>query len=114
MASTTIRVLDRATLREGDTLSLDQAPDLGDYGELHLILTIHQGTEGDAPALIFRHAPVAEDDAWLDFPEPIRVSLLRTDRLWFSPARHTRYLGWSPAGHLDGEVIVTLDVVART
>ncbi len=81
MASTT-RLLDQTPLAEGGRISALNAPDMGDGATLEVVITVNEATDGESPVLALVHAPAQEDDAWLEFPTPIRVSLARTGRTW--------------------------------
>lgn len=77
------------------------------------MVTVHEATEGESPTLTLTHAPTAEDDAWMDFPTPVRVSLARTGRTWVHVPWFTRHVGWAISGMLESMPVVTVDLVAK-
>lgn len=113
MATLTSRLLNHVTLSDGDTMAAESAADLGDGHTLEAVITVHAACEGDAPALVLKHAPDSADPDWLDFPEPMKVSLTRSGRFWLHADRYTRYVGWSLSGTLTSSPEVTIDLLAK-
>lgn len=113
MATTTTTLLDQLTLSDGDRLSAAEAPDLGDSHTLEICLTVHQAAEGVSPGLVLMHAPDADDEAWLPFDPPIRLSLARAGKTWVHVDRFTRYVGWQTDGSLESSAVVSLKVVGK-
>lgn len=113
MAATTSRLLERVSLKDGDAMVAADAPDLGDGATLEIVATVHQAAEGDSPTLALRHSPMLDEEAWLEFPIPVRVDLTHTGRTWVHVQSFTRYVGWSISGVLSSSAIVTVDLVAK-
>ena len=111
--ATTTRLLDHTTLAEGDRIQAADAPDLVDGATLEIIVTVHEATEGEAPTLSLVHAAEKDDDAWMDFPSPVRVALSRTGRTWLHVPWYSRYIGWATTGTITGAPIVTVDLIAK-
>lgn len=90
------------------------AADLGDGHTLEVVVTVHEGCEGESPSLCLKHAPASTDEQWLDFPEPMRISLARPGRTWLHAARYTRFVGWSLSGTLTSSAQVSVDLLAKS
>ena len=114
MATSTVRVMNERTLSPDDEMSLDEALDLGSFDTLDIIIHVLGAAEGDAPTLTLKHAAFNEEGRYLDFATAVTVDLSATGSHWFRIDAFTRYLGWFLSGTLSGDVVVTLDVVART
>lgn len=111
--ATTARLLDHVTLAEGDRIQAAEAPDLVDGSTLEIIVIVHEATEGEAPVLSIQHAAEADDEAWMDFPSPVRVPLSRTGRFWIHIPCYSRFVGWATAGTITGAPVVTVDLIAK-
>ena len=107
------RLLDEATLSADTAPDLSAALDLGDYREIHLVLTVTSAGDGDAAKLVVRHAAVNDEAAYLDFETPVSVSLGTTGSTWFHVDTFTRWVSWFVSGTLSREAVVTLDLVAK-
>lgn len=117
MATQSRRILDRQTLVTGDAMDLTEATDLAEYSTLEIVITVHTADTPEAGAsaaeLVVRHAPVAEEDGWLDFETAVTVDLSVAGKTWRHVSSFTRFLGWSVSGSLGSSAVVTLDVVAK-
>lgn len=107
------RILNRVTLSDGDAMDLTMALDLLEFGELDLVVQVHEATEGESPVLVLEHAPANESDAYIDFPTPARVDLSATGTTWHRVTAFTRWVRWRLTGTLAGNPTVTLDLLAR-
>lgn len=107
------RLLDSVTLSPGAEVDLSQALDLGDYRELHLVLTVQSAGEGDAAKLVVRHAAVNESGSYLDFETSAEIALTATGTAWFHADTFTRWVCWFVTGTLSADAVVTLDLVAK-
>lgn len=107
------RLLDGATLAPGDAPDLAGALDLGEYREVHLVLTVDSAGEGDAPTLVVQHAAVNEEGAYVDFETRAETALNATGTAWFHAGTFTRWVMWFVSGTLSAEARVTVDLIAK-
>lgn len=107
------RLLEQATMTPGATTDLSTALDLGEYRELHFVLTVVAAGEGDAPKLVLKHAPVNEESAYLNFETPVVVSLSATGSTWFKVDSFTRWVCGFVSGSLNAEAVVTIDLIGK-
>lgn len=110
------RLLDSVTLSAGDVVDLTGALDLGQYRELHIVVTIHQAgeaQEGESVTLSVKHAAINEEALYLDFETPAEVSLTSAGTSWFHASTFTRYVWWFVSGTLLSDAVVTLDLVGK-
>lgn len=107
------KILDRVTLTQDSVADLSGALDLGEYRELHLVVTVHSATDGQTPKLCVRHAAVNAEGAYVDFASVCEASLSTPGVSWFPATAFTRYVCWFLSGTLGGEVIVSLDLIAK-
>ncbi len=108
------RLLENAPLTPDAGLDLSQALDLGDYREVHLVLTVNGAGDGGEAKLVVRHAAVNEASCYLDFETPAEIALNATGQAWFHADTFTRWVCWSVSGTLLAEARVTLDLVAKS
>lgn len=107
------RLLDQTALSTGDTMDLAEALDLGDVQTLDLVIVVSEAGAGEAPTLVFEHAPVNEEDAFFGFDPSATVDLTAGGRTWHHITALTRFLRWTTTGTLSASATVTVDVVAR-
>ena len=107
------RLLDGATLAAGDASDLSSALDLGEYREVHLVLTVDSAGDGDAPVLVVQHAAVNQAGAYMDFETRAELSLSATGTAWFHAATFTRWVMWFVSGTLSADATVTVDLIAK-
>lgn len=107
------RLLDGATLSAESAPDLSSALDLGDYREIHLVLTVSSPSDGDAAKLVVRHAAVNEASAYLDFATPAEIALSTSGSAWFHVDTFTRWVSWFITAAPSAEAVVTLDLVAK-
>lgn len=113
MTTLTAVLLDRAALREGDTLSIDETVDLGAYATLGVVLTVHEAGAGEAPTLVVEHAITNEEDAFVPFDPAIEIALDATGTESAMKGQILRWLRWRIAGTLTGQATVSLAILAR-
>lgn len=107
------KILDRVTLSPGTASDLSGALDLGEFGQVHFVLTVHSAGDGDAPKLCVKHAAVNEEGAYVDFAVACETTLASTGTSWFQVDAFTRYVCWFISGTLNSEATVSLDLVAK-
>ncbi len=107
------KILDKVTLTRDSVADLSGALDIGEFTELHVVVTVHSGSEGEAPKLCVRHALTNEEGSYVDFASVCEVSLSAAGVSWFSTQSFTRYVSWSLSGALAGEATVSLDLMAK-
>ena len=107
------RLLNSTTLTPDDAVDLMSALDVGDYRELHFVLTVSQAGNGDAPVLVVKHASVNEESAYLDFDTPVKIALGGTGSAWFKVDSFTRWICWFVSGALNSEAVVTVDLIGK-
>lgn len=113
MPTTSTPLLDRVSLTADSTMDPGAAADMADGQTLEIVVTVDEAATGESPVLALWHAPDAAAAVWLDFPEPVRVSLSRAGRTWIHVPRYTRYVGWSVSGSLDTPAIVSVALLAK-
>lgn len=113
MRNLSTRWLDQRTFSAGDTMSLSEALDVGDYGSLELVITVEQAATGSSPALVVEHAALNGADRYLAFDPAVSVDLTQTGTTWLHRSPFTRPLGWSLSGTLETDAVVSIDVVAK-
>lgn len=119
MSILTLRLLDGVTLNAQSALSA--VVDLGEYLTLDIIVRVAQaGTAAPADdggtgavALVVQHAPTDDDASYLDLPDPVSVDLTATGATWVHADHYTRYVRLTLSGHLEGDAVVTVDLVAK-
>lgn len=107
------RLSNEAILTPGTTVDIGTAIDLGEYRELHFVITVVAAGTGDAPQLVLKHAPVNEESAYLNFETPVVVSLSATGTTWFKVDSFTRWVCGFVSGTLNAEAIVTIDLIGK-
>ena len=107
------RILEGATIADGDEMDLASALDVGEARELEIILTVVEAGDGDNPKLVVRHAPINAEDSYLDFETTVEIELTATGRVWFHVDKFTRWLGWFTSGTITSGAVVTLEVLAK-
>ena len=108
------RLLENATLAPGATFDLTLALDLGEYREIHLVLTVSEAGEGEGAKLVLRHAALNEEASYLDFETPAEIALTGTGTAWFHADSFTRWVCWFVSGELNASAVVTVDLVAKS
>jgi len=115
MGLTYQRVLYRASLKSGDTMSLPDALDLGERQQVVVVVTVETaGNADDTGQFVMQHAAVNEVDGYLDFQTPMTVPLNVTGRTWFSADAFTRWVSWTVTGNLSSPAVVTVDLLAKS
>lgn len=114
MSSKSYNLLLQATVTDGSAQDLAEALDLGDFIELEILVRVLSAGDGEAPLLQIQHAPVNEDDAFIDFPEAISVDLSVEGTTWVHVPHFTRWVRWRTAGTLTSSAMVTVHVVAKS
>lgn len=107
------RTLQSASVGTDGSPDPSAAQDFGEYLELHVVLTVVQAGEGEGATLSVKHAPVNEEDAYLDFETPVEVDLTQVGTTWFQVASFTRWVCWFISGTVTSDAVVTLDLVAK-
>ena len=107
------RVLEQATISDGDNIDLSECIDLGGYRELEIAVTVNEAGAGDTPTLLLKHAPVNAQSAYLHFATPVEVDLTNAAATWHHVGAYTRFLGWFTAGTLSASAVVTVDIIAK-
>ncbi len=107
------KILDKVTLTRDSAADLSGAVDLGEFTELHVVVTVHSATDGESPKLCVRHAIQNEAGSYVDFASACEASLSAEGVSWFSAESFTRYVCWSLSGDLGGEAVVSLDLMAK-
>lgn len=113
MPTTSTTLLDRVTLSADSAMDPGSSADMADGQTLEIVVTVEEAATGESPVLALWHAPDAADAVWLDFPEPVRVSLNRAGRTWVHAPRYTRYVGWSASGTFDTPAVVSVVLLAK-
>lgn len=113
MRTLILRWLDQRTLSAGDTMSLSEALDVGDYNSLDLVITVEQAARGTDPVLVLEHAALNGSDHYLAFDPAVSIDLTQTGKTWLHRSPFTRLLRWSLSGTLETDAIVSIDVVAK-
>ena len=108
------RLLQNVTLSAGETTDLLEGLDLGEYREVHVVLTVVSAGSGSAVKLVARHAPLDDEDSYLDFDTPMEISLTETGSRWFHADAFTRFVSCFVSGTLESDAIVTVDLVAKS
>ena len=107
------RLLDQATVNDGDTLDLSDAPDLGEYHTLGLAVTVHEAGVGTAPLLVVEHAASNATDYYGAFSTPAQVALDVTGTTFVQVDAFLRWVRWTTSGSLSSPATVTLDLIAK-
>ena len=106
-------LLDRATVHDGDALSLSDALDLGEYSSLGVVLTVHEAGAGSAPTLSVEHAVVNEDEGYVPFDTPMQISLETPATAAFQAHPFLRWIRRTCSGTLSSPAVVTLAIIAK-
>lgn len=107
------RVLDTATLNDGDAAQPTDAADYSGYRELEIFVRVTEAGLGDSPALVLEHSSRGEADTYVPFATPVTVSLAATGNAWFHVPAFMRWVAWRLTGTLEGSATVTLDIIAK-
>ena len=107
------RLLDQATVNDGDTLDLSGAPDLGEYHTLGLAITVHEAGDGTTPLLVVEHAAANAADRYGAFSTPTSVALDVTGTTFFQVDAFLRWVRWTTSGSLSTPAVVSLDLIAK-
>lgn len=110
-------LLDKHTLSRETSPDLGEALDLGDYGTLHIVVTVHTAATADAgsanPTLDVQHAAVNELDRYLPFDTPVSIDLTVAGTTWVHVSDFTRFVLWMLSGTLSTEAVVTVEIIAK-
>lgn len=107
------RILIQQSIGNGDSQPLPEALDLIDSSSLVVIIQVHEAATGEAPRLLIRHAPVNEEEEYLDFDSAIEVDLTATGRSTYHVEYFSRWVAWFTSGVLETNAVVTIDIIAR-
>lgn len=107
-------LLDHETLSDGDELSGSDCLDLGAYGSLGFVLTVHEAGAGDAPVLIIEHAITNEDEAFVSFDPAIDFALDQAGTASAMVVPFLRWVRWRVGGTLSSAATVSLSVLAKS
>lgn len=114
MAGQYIRVADAVTLKASDTQDRDQVADVGAYRQLVLrCVVLKPGSTTDEGYVKIQHAATNDANAWVDLTgiewlvdDDATGGVLSTDEF-------LRYVRWATDVDVDGEPVVTIDVVGK-
>ena len=107
------RVLEAATLSDGEAAEPTGALDLSEHRELHVYIRVSEAGAGDSPLLILEHSSSGEVDGYVAFATPVQVDLTAMGSAWFHVPAFMRWVAWRLSGSLSASAVVTLDIVAK-
>lgn len=113
MKAFNVRVMSKVTVGTGDKMDLSQALDLLEFEQVDVVVNVLIPAEGDAPSLVFEHAPCNEAGAYLAFETPMEVDLTVAGSTWFHADHVTRWAAWRTTGTFNVSAQITLDLIAR-
>lgn len=107
------RVMSSQTVNGSTEVNLDLALDLLEYRDAWFVVRVEGAGEGDSIVLQVKHAATNEEEAYVDFEEPIEVALDATGIQWFHVSSLLRWVYWFVSGTFTADATVTIDVIAR-
>ena len=100
-------LLDKYPLSRETSPDLGDALDLGDYGTLHMVVTVHTAATAVAgtanPTLDIQHATTNELDRYLPFDTPVSIDLTVAGTTWVHVSDFTRFVLWMLSGTLSSD-----------
>lgn len=113
MAVFSTRLLNQATINDGETMDLTQALDLCEFQTLDVVVHVVTAAVGESPLFILEHAAANDTSSYMAFSPPVQVDLTVTGHSWYRITSFTRWIAWRISGSLSSSAMVTIDLLAR-